>query len=207
MKFCLCCEASSIDLLGSEIITVNPPNLSLFYHILDRNAFFAEREFLETRPRFKQIIPYCVLKWADEILVYQRRSKHSENRLSDKWSIGIGGHVEPKDCLEEHSKLLVTDILGQAIKREVLEETGIYVKDGSKILSLFLNLQNSNLVQQVHFGAVYIISFHTHVRPKIVAQDNELKQFAWERLDTFNYDRNFEEWSLAVLENAKFLNS
>ncbi len=60
--------------------------------ILDNHTFRA-REEAETNTKFKQVIPYVMVRHGDHYLLTQRTSKQQETRLHGKFSIGIGGHI------------------------------------------------------------------------------------------------------------------
>ena len=54
---------------------------------------FVERPAAETDPSYKQIIPYAVVSHSGSYFLLKRKSAQSEQRLHNKLSIGIGGHV------------------------------------------------------------------------------------------------------------------
>ena len=57
---------------------------------------FLPRSAAERDPDFKQLIPYAALRHRDKVFAY-RRGGGAETRLHGRWSIGIGGHVNPAD--------------------------------------------------------------------------------------------------------------
>jgi predicted NUDIX family phosphoesterase len=89
--------------------------------------FFAERRYMERNAHYKQIIPYLVLQRGggdrDRVLAYQRRAKHTEQRLGGLWSVGFGGHIEPLDRDGETGAAL--GLVRAAAVRELREETGL----------------------------------------------------------------------------------
>lgn len=56
------------------------------------------RPVAETDPVYKQLIPYVLLQTADGLHTGCYRRRGSEKRLHDFWSVGIGGHVNRRDC-------------------------------------------------------------------------------------------------------------
>ena len=56
------------------------------------NRRWLPRSWCETKPYYKQVIPYCILHTKDLVYQYQRVDVE-EKRLSGKWSLGIGGHI------------------------------------------------------------------------------------------------------------------
>src|SRR5581483_2582067 len=55
------------------------------------------RSEVETDPGFKQLIPYVVLRWRDQVFHYTRGRKGTETRLRALRSIGVGGHISATD--------------------------------------------------------------------------------------------------------------
>lgn len=82
---------------------------------------FGPRAELETDPSKKQLIPYVLLlDSAGHVFVYQRNG--SEKRLSQKFSAGVGGHVNDGD---KSGSVLQTLLVGAC--REIEEEIGLKV--------------------------------------------------------------------------------
>lgn len=127
------------------------------------HLFFAERSFMETNAHFKQIIPYLVLQRghgsAARVLAYQRRAKHSERRLGGLWSVGFGGHIEPLDRTDP--AVATRGLVRAAAARELQEETGLAVANGSLLPAGFINSEAED-VSSVHFGVVYRIDLDGH---------------------------------------------
>jgi predicted NUDIX family phosphoesterase len=53
---------------------------------------------MEGDPAFKQIIPYLVLRDGQRWFLMQRTRGGADRRLHDRWSIGVGGHLNPGDA-------------------------------------------------------------------------------------------------------------
>ena len=47
--------------------------------------------------RFKQVIPYLVLRDGERYFLMRRTRAGGDARLHDRWSIGVGGHLNPGD--------------------------------------------------------------------------------------------------------------
>jgi predicted NUDIX family phosphoesterase len=58
---------------------------------------FAPRAAMEEDRSFKQVIPYLVLRDGDRWFLMRRTRAGGDARLHDRWSIGIGGHLNPGD--------------------------------------------------------------------------------------------------------------
>ena len=64
--------------------------------IRQRGTFRARRD-AEADPNWKQVIPYVALTDRDAIYLMRRTRAGGDARLFDRYSIGIGGHVNPAD--------------------------------------------------------------------------------------------------------------
>jgi predicted NUDIX family phosphoesterase len=131
---------------------------------------------LETLPRsvaehdytYKQLVVYILLNHAEVFLSYQRTPKTTEARLKDRYSIGIGGHVNIQDrnqlSLFGSDDARWNDFLLEAVWREVNEEVQIdaTVARAPKLIC-FIN-DDSNDVGQVHFGVVWLVKL---AEPKV----------------------------------------
>lgn len=65
--------------------------------IISERARPHPRSLAETDPSLKQIIPYLVLRDGDRYFLMQRTRAGADARLHDRWSIGIGGHLDAGD--------------------------------------------------------------------------------------------------------------
>ena len=158
------------------------------------NLLYLDRDFAEEAPQYKQLISYCVLKDGDNIFRYQRTKKGGESRLHGKWSIGVGGHINPVDVQNTNFQ----DTYLAALKRELGEEVGIEGEFRNNILGCIYD--DSTPVGRVHFGIVHLLElepgFHLHIRDE--ALDNgQFIPLAYLK----NHIEDFENWSRLVLKN------
>ena len=51
----------------------------------------------EEDPTHKQVIPYLVLRDGERWFLMRRTKAGGDARLHDRWSIGVGGHLNPGD--------------------------------------------------------------------------------------------------------------
>lgn len=118
---------------------------SIFTDLLN-NSLFRDRDSVEYDPCYKQIIPYVVISenTSDRILVYNRSKQSDEARLHDKFSLGVGGHIEDVDDTRGY------DAFYHGMRREIQEEIGLVSHCDYRILG-FIN-DNSNDVGRVHLG-------------------------------------------------------
>jgi predicted NUDIX family phosphoesterase len=103
---------------------------------------FRPRGELETDPSWKQIIPYVVVRDGPRFLLMRRTRAGGDERLFERYSIGVGGHLNPGDG----------DVEG-GLRREWAEEIAAdFVPDFT-----FVGLLNDDEdpVGAVHLGFVY----------------------------------------------------
>jgi predicted NUDIX family phosphoesterase len=103
---------------------------------------FRPRHEAETDPSWKQVIPYLLLRDGDRIFLMRRTKAGGDERLHDRYSIGIGGHVNPEDG----------DIAG-GLAREWAEEIDADFQPAFQPVGV-LN-DDSNAVGAVHLGLVF----------------------------------------------------
>jgi predicted NUDIX family phosphoesterase len=104
---------------------------------------FRARDQVERDWSFKQVIPYLVLRDRGQIFLMRRTSAGSDARLHERWSIGIGGHVNPEDAGVEGG-----------LQREWSEEIVADFTPAFRVIGL-LN-DDTDPVGQVHLGIVCI---------------------------------------------------
>ena len=122
----------------------------------------------------------------------QRRTKQSEQRLHNKLSVGVGGHLERTQDLEGQD-----DPVELGMRRELNEEIETSVDGQIEYLGL-LN-DDTNEVGRVHLGVVYRAS----VKPEetVVRETEKMEGDFWsiEQLEQ-EWDR-LESWSRIVLRS------
>jgi predicted NUDIX family phosphoesterase len=69
-----------------------------FLDIVQRHGRFEPRAAMEVDPAFKQVIPYLVLRDGERYFLMRRSRAGADARLHDRWSIGVGGHIDPGDA-------------------------------------------------------------------------------------------------------------
>src|SRR5215207_5494275 len=134
--------------------------------LLDPAHFtFLPRSQAEDDPSFKQLIPYVVLKYRDQIFCYTRGQAGGEKRLRALRSIGIGGHINPIDHASgEHPYRL-------GMLREVTEEVILDTPYRETCLG-FIN-DDSLPVGQVHLGIVHLFELE---EPKVQRREAGITQ-------------------------------
>lgn len=179
---------------------------SLWRRILD-NLQSIPRSDAENDLHFKQLIVYVVIKSGNLYLTYKRTPQTGEKRLSEKYSLGIGGHVDVADMnqLTLFGNQNKENFIYHAIWREIMEEINIKssnILTGPKIIC-FIN-DDSNDVGRVHFGIVCLLKIR---EPKVSRKEgkgegkgiSELKFYDLHNLKTKK--PYFEKWSQLLIEN------
>lgn len=161
------------------------------------NQTYIPRSRCETDERFRQLIPYVVIRCNGLILAYQR--KGTEDRLNGLWSIGVGGHINNTD----------EGWLG-GVAREIREETGfadpIGLTGTAALMSNWSQLSgplgflrdDSTAVNRVHLGVLYTLDV-----PDVNAVHmTECADYVWEAANCLDV-RNLETWSRMALGMLK----
>ncbi len=117
--------------------------LASFDEIVAAHGRFVDREIAESDRRLKQVIPYLVLRDGPAYFVMRRTKAGGDARLFDRYSIGIGGHLNPGD----------RDLAG-GLRREWAEELDAAFVPEFQLVGL-LN-DDTTEVGSVHVGAVYV---------------------------------------------------
>jgi predicted NUDIX family phosphoesterase len=114
------------------------------------------REWLESDERFRQIIPYVVLRDAGKLLGYMRSSEGNEARLHGRCSLGFGGHIDLDDVVSEGSVVDLRRTIATSANRELLEEVGLQPEQVRNREFLGLICSSSSEVERVHLGWVEV---------------------------------------------------
>jgi len=150
-----------------------------------REARYEARATVESDPRWKQLIPYLIVRDAPRYLLMRRTQAGADARLHDLWSIGVGGHINPGDG----------GVVG-GLEREWREE----IEAGFAPHPRFLGLLNddSTPVGRVHVGLV----FATDAAGQAVAirETNKLEGGFASAEEVRAVKSSLESWSRLVFE-------
>ena len=148
-----------------------------------QNGLFLRRSELEEDPSFKQIIPYAIISNKESFYLFKRTSTQTEKRLYNKFSLGVGGHMNPNDSMESKEQYLIDEL-----KRELFEE--VKLLNGCLIEDIeFIGFINDDTISvgSVHIGLLYNI----HVSNKEVFI-NETDKMTAEWIDKPNLAEFYE---------------
>ena len=148
-----------------------------------REGRFVLRSAAELDATLKQVIPYLVLRDGQRWFLMRRTRAGGDARLHDRWSIGVGGHLNPGDG----------DVPG-GLRREWSEElVADFMPDFTPVG--LLN-DDTTPVGAVHIGIVYVADAagrHVEIREtdKLVGRFAETAEVAAVR-------DSMETWSRLV---------
>jgi len=123
-------------------------NLDRHQRVIRERHDFRPRSEVENDPTYQQIIPYVVFRHGDRYFLTHRLRASSERRLRKQYSLGVGGHINPRD-------LGAGDPILDGLKREWEEEVVYDGKFEARLLG-FLN-EDSSPVSKVHLGVVFLV--------------------------------------------------
>lgn len=157
---------------------------------ISAHAFFAARGAVEHNPDLKQIIPYVVLRHDGRVFLVRRTRGGSEARLREKFSVGIGGHINPEDVAD------AADPLAAGMRRELEEE--VEVPPGWQARPVGSLNDDQESVGSVHFGLVYVADLTS---PDVRVRETEKLQGAFASLEEIRavYPR-LETWSQFIVD-------
>lgn len=164
---------------------VRTGDASAVFGAIQREGAFYPRSQAELDIGIKQIIPYVVVRDGERIFLMKRTRAGGDARLFDRFTIGVGGHMNPCD-----------DGVTAALEREWQEELVADFLPGFDFLGL-LNDDESD-VGRHHLGIVYLAD--AAGRPVTVRETEKLSgAFASLAEVRQVYDR-METWSQLVVD-------
>jgi len=128
---------------GCDWYGLRTDDLAAFVEAVERTGTYEARAAMERDPSYKQIIPYLVLRDGPRWFLMQRTAAGGDERLHHRYSIGVGGHLNPGDG----------GLLG-GLRREWAEELDAAFVPEVELVAL-LNDDTTD-VGSVHLGAVYV---------------------------------------------------
>lgn len=137
-------------------------NQATFETVVKTEGFFVERAYAERTPSLKQVIPYTLVVKKGDVLLLQRTKGGGESRLHGKYSLGVGGHVNPVDAMESEPGVpsgewrRILDPLPAATRREVMDEE-LTVTGATRLTAVGLLNDDTNPVGAVHVGLVQVL--------------------------------------------------
>ena len=184
------------DLFGDGVWHgIKTENLRKYIKLINSKHKFLLRAQVEEDAKWQQIIPYLIFENGGCFFLMKRKTNHTDRRLSNMYSLGIGGHINEEDIIKSTKSIQGEAQIMSWAKREFKEE--IDYKD--KYSTGFVGLINddSNDVGLVHLGLVIRIRGDSD---KINVRD-EHKLGKMVDLDQMRkYYKNMESWSQIVYD-------
>jgi len=165
--------------------------ITYYLERIRKYSIFMKRFFVENDLNYKQIIPYLVIKFKNKYFLFKRFPVGLEKRLFDKYSIGIGGHINEEDIDKSN------DLINSGLKREFNEELIYNGKLSYKIMGLIND--DFDDVGKVHFGIAYLIEIESsdiEVREK-----SKMRGRLVNKEDLLKYKNKMERWSQIIITN------
>jgi predicted NUDIX family phosphoesterase len=140
--------AAALDELGggSAWHGILPTGETALADLIRRLGAFRPRSSMEEDPSWKQVIPYPILRDGKRWFLMRRTRAGGDARLHDRYSIGVGGHVNPADGGLDGD-------LSNALRREWTEELDVDFVPAFRFIGL-LN-DDTTPVGAVHLGLVF----------------------------------------------------
>jgi predicted NUDIX family phosphoesterase len=157
-----------------------------FVAAIERDGRYEPRDAMENDPAFKQVIPYLVLRDGERYFLMQRTSAGRDMRLHGRYSIGVGGHLNPGDG----------GLLGGLCREWDEELIADFVPD-FRLIAL-LN-DDTTEVGTVHLGAVFIAD--AAGRPVAIRETDKLSGSFVDATDVEAVADRLETWSRLVFES------
>jgi predicted NUDIX family phosphoesterase len=159
---------------------------------------------LEEDPSFKQIIPYAVISYKEpkhsgvrrsqSFFLFKRTSGQTEKRLQNKFSLGVGGHMNPGNSMESEEQYLIDEL-----KRELFEEVrllnGCFIEDIE-----FIGFINDETipVSRVHVGLLYNIRVSNK---EVYVNETDKMTAAWiEKSGLAEFYEGMETWTKIIYD-------
>ncbi|MCA9068977.1 MAG: phosphoesterase [Planctomycetaceae bacterium] len=150
---------------------------------------YRPRPEMENDPSYKQLIPYCLFQFEDEIFFYKRGTDQGEARLHSKRSIGIGGHISLEDDAHPNP-------YEEGMRREIAEEVFLEANVQQECIGLINDDETE--VGKVHLGVVH--RFHLD-SPKVRPREASIMETGFAAPAELADSRDeFESWSQICLD-------
>jgi predicted NUDIX family phosphoesterase len=167
---------------------ITADGLEDFEALVARDGQFRPRAEVEIDRSWKQVIPYLVLRDGPRYFLMRRTQAGGDVRLHDRWSIGVGGHLNPGD-----------GGVDGGLVREWQEELDADFVPEFRLVGL-LNDDTTD-VGSVHLGAVYVAD--AGGRPVAVRETDKLTGAFAEPSEVARVADDLETWSRLVFEHLE----
>ena len=158
------------------------------------NGTFRQRSELEEDASFKQLITYATISNNQSYCLFKRTTEQTEKRLHNKFTLGVGGHMNPGNSLEQDENYVLNEL-----KREFFEE--VRLLDGCLIENIeFIGFINDDTIPvgRVHIGLLYNISLSNK---DVVINETDRMTSDWiDKTDLAGFYGGMETWSRLIFD-------
>lgn len=171
---------------GEGWLGVRREGMDATLDVVARHGFFMARDAAEQDPGHKQVIPYLVLRDGERWFLMRRTRAGGDARLHDRWSIGVGGHLNPGDA----------DVEG-CLRREWAEE--LVAGFVPEFAPVGLLNDDTTAVGAVHLGFVYLAEAAGH--EVTIRETHKLSGSFASTADVAAVREGMETWSRLVFDS------
>jgi predicted NUDIX family phosphoesterase len=189
-----------------------PGEAAPWFDAMREHGAFLPRHRAEDDPEWKQIVPYAAVEHGGRYLLLRRTRRGGDSRLHERWTLAVGGHVEPRDRPREGelgpnadpradivgplSRLGLPDLVARALAREVDEELVCPGRLDPEILGFISD--DRDAVGRVHFGIAVLLRSST---PAIEVREKDRLDGGFADLSrAVELGDRLESWSVFLLE-------
>lgn len=172
--------------LIDEIITNINDNLQVMRRGGGVNDKAPKTRNAENNEKFKQPIPYVIIKRGNEVYAYERLNQGGETKLHGKISIGVGGHMNEFEGNFD-------EVLLENTNRELEEELFIN-SNNQKLEYIGLINDDSDEVGKYHIGILAILELDEDAEVS-VRETEQLKGYWTTPIELLKEENRLESWS------------
>jgi predicted NUDIX family phosphoesterase len=169
--------------------------------LIVQNGLFRKRSELEEDTSFKQIISYAIIsnketqRGGEAFFLFKRTSNQTEKRLHNKYSLGVGGHMNPGSFIGSKEQYLIDEL-----KRELFEE--VRLLNGCLIVDIeFIGFLNDDTIPvgRVHIGLLYNICVSNK---ELIINETDKMTADWiDKSDLAEFYDGMETWSKIAFDS------
>jgi predicted NUDIX family phosphoesterase len=136
-----------------------------------------------------------IITFNNKVFSYRRGKLLAEERLLNKYSIGIGGHIST------HDVTLFSQTYEDGLLRELNEEIDLRANYKERIAAL-LN-DDSNEVGKVHFGIVHVLQVDSD---EIRVKEKSINEAKFVSIDDLKSNKDlYENWSQICIDKIELI--
>lgn len=163
--------------------------------IIIGNGLFRNRGELEEDPSFKQIIPYAIISNEDSYFLFKRTSAQTENRLHNKFSLGVGGHMNPGKANDSKEQYLINEL-----HRELFEEVKLS-KDCLIEEIKFVGFINDDTIAVGRFHIGLLFDIRVSNQDVVVNEPDKMTADWIDKAELHEFYEGMETWSRIIFDS------